>query len=333
MYSWPDGGCYDAQPQCKKQSSCNKQTNCKQNAHAENKYVCDDSECGTCKAACVTASPNPCNAPTIRDLVTTTYTRLPNFNFCDGGGLITIPLVLTTVPFYNGDTVTIATGTYTLPTLDYYVRLDPCLKGEARILWPLVSLLQNLISQFSNRVSLTVPTGEFTTTFGYVNLTVNLNVLSSRVIKDPAQPTPIQNTGNGAGGPTVCENMGTWSYNILLAFNGATTPATPVLTYIAIGLGEPNFKPTIILDPGYSRYLVEGYISLLGIPSRSSTVPVTANNLTLYNIFTPSPNTFDGVNGNYSYPLALSVSPAQYISFVPSYDGTVTSTLLSSLNV
>lgn len=202
----------------KKTSPCQtKKNKCCDKKNKKPSDCCCDNDC----AKCVVASRDSCDAPVIDKLINTVYTNIPIFPLPLTGALI--PLTGTT-----------STAPYSFPDFNYYVSLpcdDQC--GEIRLLWPFVWMVQQIIQKLTR----------FTGT-GFVRVRLNLNVLSKKIIKDPAQLIPTLNTGGLNNGPCLCDSAPAvqYDYTFLLAFAESPTIGAPsvLTTGSTVTFSSPN---------------------------------------------------------------------------------------------
>lgn len=199
-------------------------------------------------ADCIVASKEACDAPEITKLVNTVYTTIPNFNFPQNGALVNISSNLEY-------------------TFNYYIKL-PCEScEEIRMLWPLTWMVPQIIKKLTG----------FTGT-GIVTIILQLNVISKKLIKDPAQVTPTLNTGGIVNGICICDSSSpaTYDYTFNLAFASSelgpsvlstTSPSTltfsapnnPVVAQFAI---DPN---TLNLIPQTQQSFINFIAASIGI--------------------------------------------------------------------
>jgi len=282
----------------KKDTPCHKVEKCCDKKKFEEKKNDNDCCCECECAKCVVAGFEACDAPEINKLLNTVYTTIPNFPFPDNGTLITLAATSAAAPF-------------AFPTFNFYVTL-PCDEecGEVRLLWPLVWMIREIVQRLN---------GRFTGT-GFVSVRLVLNVLSKKLIKDPAQLIPTLNTGGVNNGPCICDssNAAQFDYDFLFAFAPATpTSAFSTLTEgSTVALSGPNNPAiaTFFIDPATLA------LSLIVPPTAAFTSFVTIVDAIL------------SMAGSGSIPidpailasLAVAVgaipvdSPAHYYSFIPS---------------
>jgi len=278
---------------CQKVDKC-----CDKKKHEEKKQDNDDCCCECECAKCVVAAFEACDAPEIDKLLNTVYTTIPNFPFPDNGALITLATTTPTTPFR-------------FPDFNYYVTL-PCDEecGEVRLLWPLVWMIREIVQRLA---------GRFTGT-GFVAVRLVLNVLSKKLIKDPAQLIPTMNTGGINNGPCICDssNAAQFDYDFLFAFAPATPGATisSLITGSTVTFSAPNIATiaTFAIDP------VTLKLSLL-LPAS----PELTEFLTEINDAIAALASFIG-SGVIPLPIAIPTiaaslpldPPAHYYSFIPS---------------
>lgn len=218
-------------------------------------HICDKPKLGCgcaseCIAECVQATCNQCDAPVLTKLVNTIYTALPCFKFTESAGTVTLVAL---------DNFTSPSTPYSLSVFDYYVRLPNETHHEVRMLWPVVWMIPELINKLgTSRFIFSTLEGD-SGQFGYVSFKINLNVLSSKIVKDPAQQGIILSTDNisnefdNAGVSCACKDViTTWNYNFLLQFLPANTMGgAGTLVGITIMVGTPSNSAlyTIFITP------------------------------------------------------------------------------------
>lgn len=269
----------------------------KKNSKKEKKCKCKfECEC----AKCVVAAFEQCKAPEIDKLINTVYTPIPNFN----ENIVPISLNNTT-----------SANPFTLPDINYYVSL-PCDKecGEIRLLWPLVWMIPEIAKRLNIFTLTTIlgPGGQVLP--GFVKIRFVLNILSKRLVKNPAQIIPILNTGRIESGPHICNsvNIIQFDYDFLFRFGPSNRTVVGVFPAILDGLSIVNLSaPNNPIVETFSIDPENNFALSLDIP-----VDPILNAFLQFieNQFPNSP----------FLPTKLIVgslpvfSPAHYISFVPS---------------
>lgn len=204
---------------------------------------CDENNC----ARCFTASKEACDAPVIGELIDTVYTLLPQIAEYNTPYNISYSVPSSaTVP---------TTPTY-CKTYSYYVQLTNEACTEVRMTWPLVWMINPLASKVANAYTATLPAGVTNATVG-IQITLLLNLLSNKLIKDPAQLTPVLNNGNTNNGPCICDSSAAaqWDYtfNFTLSFAGAAGASgiSGTVTNATITLSAPNNPQvlTVLVTP------------------------------------------------------------------------------------
>jgi hypothetical protein len=290
----------------------------KKSDNDEKSRISNNTKCGRENdfAECVQASRNECDAPCMSALLTTVYTALPRFEFPEDGSPITI-----TATGETGELEPTA-GSLTLPDFNYFVRLNNKVCDEARMLWPLVPMIGPIINKLSNNVAISNAssiTGPATANFiGKLFFTLNLHVLSKRMIKDPAQQIPLLNTGTPSDGMCICNSVSSavWSYKFDLIFaatadigTGVTLPSGALIPATLVGMvifcNTPNVPSSFVVI-----VFPSGTENFTFIPPYT---PLTSTNFNLFlsgqflALDPDSPNQF----------IFKIFSPAHYVSFVP----------------
>jgi len=298
----------------------------KKSKHPEMQDCCCENDC----AKCIVGSREACDAPEIDKLLNTVYTTIPHF-FTETGALI--PLIGTT-----------ATAPYTFPDFNYYVALpcDSC--DEIRLLWPLVWMIPQIIQRL-----------RFTGA-GFVKIRMVLNVLSKKLIKDPAQLVPTLNTGGVNNGPCICDasSAAEYDYTFLFAFtadrgigtlsslttrstvtfsapNNATVatfdidPVTLALSVPVFGIANTSaFLATLVtaILPTLPPLEVVGFLTALGVPAGELTTLVAT--IGADSVVTVTTNPIPGfitITVNTSpptiVPVRLPATPLPVISSIP----------------
>lgn len=208
----------------KKNPYCHKLPNDKKKCEDVEEECCCGCEC----AKCVVASCNICDVPEINKFLNTVYTTIPNFPFPNNSVLINLNGTTQDLPLQLGE-------------FNYYVALphdQEC--GEIRLLWPLVWIIRELINKLRGRFS-----GS-----GFVSIRFVLNVLSKKLIKDPAQAITTLNTDGITNGPCFCEtaNAAKFDYDFLFQFGpNIATPAVSELISASVRFSGPNVDNIITL--------------------------------------------------------------------------------------
>lgn len=286
----------------------------------------NDCQCECDCAKCVVAGFESCDAPEIDKLLNTVYTTIPNFPFPDSAALISLTNTTTVNPFK-------------FPDFNYYVTLpsdQQC--GEVRLLWPLVWMIKEIVQRLA---------GRFTGT-GFVSVRLVLNVLSKKLIKDPAQIIPTLNTGGVNTGLCLCDttNSAQFDYTFLFAFAQSNTSAFSTLTQgSTVTFSGPNIPSilTFSIDPVPSCGLsVQPTGSIVDPVNFALSLRVTADPA-LINFLVLIDEIINS-GGEPLIPIPVFIgsipvnSPAHYYSFIPSCqqdcnDGFWVATNLESIHV
>lgn len=297
----------------KKDSPCQVKNKCNDKSRHQEKEECDEKEleekkecCCECECAkCVVASFKSCDAPEIDELVNTVYTPIPRFFFPENGTTISLG------PFITPDTA------FQLGTFNFYVTL-PCDEdcGEVRLLWPLVWMIPEIVQRLNGRFTLPVGATE-----GFVRIIFNLNVLSKRLIKAPAQLITTLNTGGVTNGPFICDasSAAIYDYNFLFRFVPSTIIPPPGMEVPAV-LGTGS---TVIFStpnhPVAGAFLIDPVTFALALR-----IPIDP----AFEAFFETLDELFGLAGSLitldtipDFIGAIPVSsPAHHVSFVPSCD-------------
>jgi hypothetical protein len=309
-------------PPCQKEKFCEvveKKGKCCEEEKKDNECCC---ECESAK--CVIAACDPCDAPEINKLLNVVYTPIPHFPFPESGALVN----LTTPSTYN-------------PVFNYYVTL-PCDQecGEVRLLWPFVWMIKEVVNRLAGRF----------TRSGFVTVKFILNVLSKKLIKDPAQLIPTLNVGGVTNGPCICETANAaqfdYTFNLRYEVVGDATFAT-LASGSSVVFSYPNnsklFDPIVLGVP--ATFLIEPSTLELILPIRASPefdlvfLGIQASILALVHIVSDCCNSSLDIEPTINIPEVIGFirvnSPALYFSFIPSIDndGYWVATNLENLNV